>query len=223
MSDTPNPTPPASANLIATVVEIGHKARDAVALDLKRVHLTYHIVGVAFIIAVVLGGVGAWRWHVGKLARLELRADSLATRAGNAEAIAATFRAQAAPHVAAVRVETLTVNRIIYRTPTYSAPIPVAQPDGSTSMVPMPVVLAVDFDTLGRTCSRLAHDCGAALALKDSAAARDSVVIASLYELNHNTTQRLGMANRAKFWSKILYGAGGASVGYSMGRLSCPR
>lgn len=214
---TPPPDP------LDSLIGVGHKLRDTFAADLKRVHLTYHVAGYILAALLVLVGVESYRYHTRKLARLEAAASVEKVKAAEEHALALVWKVRAEARVEVVRVDTVRIASLVYRTRTIVAPVPVTAPDGTVSEVPMPVVLRTDFDTLGRACNRLAGDCASALAAKDSAAAHDSTVIATLYELNHNTEQRLKMADRAKFWSKLLYGAGGASAGYAIGRASCPR
>ncbi len=215
------PTPPTDP--FDALVGVGHKIRDAADRDIKRLHLTYHSVGVILAVLLAFASFEAWKWHIVKLARLEAAASVERVRAAKELTTAEAWRAIAIRRVDSVRVDTVRIARIVYRTPTFTAPIPVTHDDGTSSIVPMPVVLRADFDSLGGTCNRLARDCASALAAKDSASAHDSLVIASLYELNHNTEQRLKMADRAKFFAKVFYGAAGASAGFAAGRASCPR
>lgn len=215
------PTPPTDP--FDSLVGIGHKIRDAAERDIAKLHLTYRSAGVILAALFAFGCFEAWKWHITKLARLEAASSLERVRAAKEHTTAEAWRAIALRRVDSVRVDTVRVAQIVYRTRTIMAPVPMPNADGTSSIVPMPVVLRADFDSLGGTCNRLARDCASALAAKDSASAHDSLVIASLYELNHTTEQRLKMANRAKFFAKVFYGAAGASAGYAAGRASCPR
>ena len=68
-----------------------------------------------------------------------------------------------------VRVDTVRIAAVRHPE-VLTVSLPVTAPSGVVSEVPIDVVRVAAFDSLGRSCDRLQHDCAAALAAKVSAA-----------------------------------------------------
>jgi hypothetical protein len=203
------PQPPETESFI----QWGIKERDAAALALRKVHLTYHSAGAILLLLLALGVGDAWKWHIAEAARLEAQASVEKTKATNEHALGEKWKARAVALTDSVRVDTVRRQEIVYRTKTLTVQVPVRDSDGVTYSVPMDVVAKLDFDSLGAACERVQHDCVSALAAKDSVIAHDSTQAAALAALNANTAKQLAMQKHSTLWAKLLWGVGGIVIG----------
>jgi len=223
-----SPPPPTGGLSQTEALDFYKTLRDASDASLSRAHLIRTLVDAALIALVALAGWRAYEWHVKDTAQLEARVqanqaakDSAIASRDSADARAERWETRAEVAVARVRVDTQLIAGALQTVP---APVlvPVTSPAGIVSEVPM--VPAETFDTLGARCTRLEHDCTQALAAKDSAlSAKDSALAQGRIAMAHGDSltalalKKASDAERANFFSKILYGLGGAVVG----RASC--
>lgn len=201
---------------------------DYTRLALVRAHLIWALVLAGMLGLVTIAGFKAYAWHVNETAKLaqdvkreQLGRDSANVRTDSANARADRWEQRAEVAAAAVRIDTQLVTHVIE-----AAPKPILVPVTSTAGVvsEVPMIPALSFDSLGRSCTRLEHDCTQALAAKDSAlTAKDSALAERAIALAHGDSlialalKRASDAERSSFFSKILYGVGGAFAG----RASC--
>jgi hypothetical protein len=202
-------------NTIAAVVEIGHKERDAAALLMKRVHLSYHAVIAILALIFCFVFYEGWEYHLAKLARLEAAASVEKTRATNEHKLGEAWKLRALASVDSFRVDTLKVKDLVFRVRVDTMVVHVVDSAGVPSEVPMEVVAKLDYDSLGAMCERTQHDCASALAAKDSALSHADSMAAALTALNHNTEQRLSSVKRAA----LVKEGGIAALFYLLGRI----
>lgn len=212
-------TPPTPDKDIDPLVLFGHKLRDDAELLVTRYRITLVVLLACFAIA----GWQAFKWHEAKLARLEAQASVEETRATNERALGEAWRGRAIALVDSVRHDTVRVRQVIQHTKVDTMWVP-AEPaapvdgvtySGPAPLVPLPVVAKADFDSLGASCTRTAHDCASALAAKDSAAAHDSAQMVALATLNKNIAQQLTTTKRLS----LVKEGGIAAFFYMLGRL----
>jgi hypothetical protein len=203
------PSPYSSPPALDPVISFTHRLRDKFDLVLGA----HRVVIVLLLCAFAFAGYEGWKWHVEKMARLESQASALTIAAKNQEALGAGWKKIALTRVERFRVDTVRKDSIVYRTKWFMAPVTVAAPDGTTSVVPMQVVAKEDFDSLGAMCERTQHDCASALAAKDSVIAHDSLQASALAKLNQNVGKQLTMQKHATIWAKVLWGIGGIILG----------
>lgn len=222
------PEPPTSALSEADALTFYKTLRDAADASLLRAHLIW-----ALVLAGVLGLVGlaafrAYEWKASSDAKnaVALHTAQVARAAADARADSANARADRWAHRSealadSVRIDTQLVTRIIEAAPK-PVLVPVTAENGTTSIVPM--IPAVTFDSTAARCTRLAHDCTAALAAKDSTiTAKDSAMaqrnraLAAADSMVAVRTRQVSAAARASFFARLGWGAGGLLIG----RASC--
>lgn len=197
-------------------------------LALVRAHLLWALVVAGLLGLTTIAAFKAYAWHVNETAKIEARMqsnqmgkDSALVERDSANARAEFWEQRAEVAQAAVRVDTQLIAGALQSIPAPTL-VPVTSPAGIVSEVPM--VPAETVDTLGARCARLEHDCTQALAAKDSAlAAKDSALAKGRVALAHGDTltalalKKAKDAERANFFSKLLWGSGGTLLG----RASC--
>lgn len=201
------PTPPTPP--LDPVVAFTHKLRDKADLILGAHRVVIFLLLCAFAFA----GYEGWQWHLAALARLEAQASIEKTKATNEHKLGESWKARAIARTDSVKHDTVRVDSIVYRTKSFTAPVTVAAPDGTTSVVPMQVVAKADFDSLGAACERIQHDCASALAAKDSVIAHDSLQAVALGALSRNVGKQLTSVKRASVFQKVVWGLIGLAIG----------
>jgi len=206
--------PPAPKNDLPEALQGYNLGIESASAAIMRVHLTWALVFAGVVVVIGLAALKMRDYYANDSAKWEALYQQ--EKVGKDTAIAMFERQQRRNDslVAAVRVDTELVTRVIETAPK-PVLVPITQPNGIVSEVPM--IPAVTFDTTAARCTRLAHDCTAALAGKDSAMAKLQTALADADSMTAARTRQFTDAERASLWSKILYGLGGAVVG----RASC--
>jgi hypothetical protein len=213
------PQPPETESFI----QWGIKERDAAALALRKVHLSYHTLGAILLLMLGTGGIEAWKWHVKKLARLEAQAGIEKTKATNEHKLSDAWRSRAIALTDSVRVDTVVRHLIVRNVKVDTMWVPAASPvpqDGVTysdpqPLVPIAVVSKLAFDSADAACTRVEHDCAHLKAADDSALAHADSMAESLKRLNHNTEQRLKSVQRVE---NVKLGVV-AAIFYTLGKI----
>lgn len=187
---------------------------DTASAALMRVHLIWALVLAGMLVAIGIVALKMRDYYANDSAKWEMLFRQ--EKVGKDTAIAMFERQQRRNDslVNTVRIDTELVTRVIETAPK-PVLVPITQPNGVVSEVPM--IPAVTFDTTAARCTRLAHDCTAALAGKDSAMAQLQHALAAADSMTAARTRQFTDAKRASLWSKILYGLGGTVIG----RASC--
>ena len=205
-----SPPPPTGGLSQTEALDFYKTLRDASDASLARAHLIRTLVDAALIALVALAGWRAYAWHVDETAKLSAEAQANRLAYDSAQASAERWAKRSERLEDSVRVDTQLVTHIIEGAPR-PVLVPITAPSGVTSIVPM--IPAVTFDSTAAACTRLTHDCSSALAAKDSALAQRDKALAHGDTLIAIALKKASDAERANFFSKILYGAGGAILG----------
>jgi len=204
---SPPQLPPAAASETVEVFRAFSAWADA---QLARAHLIWALALAAFLALTVIGGFYAYGYYMNKSAKQDAVIAHQQAAEDSLRASEEYFAKRALVAEAQVRVDTQVVTRVIETAPK-PVLVPVKQPNGIVSEVPM--IPAASFDSLGSSCTRLEHDCSTALATKDSALHQLQLALAHGDSLTAAALKKASDVERANFFSKILYGAGGAILG----------
>jgi len=207
---TAPPSPPAGGLSQPEALDFYKALRDASDAALTRAHLIWALVLAAVLALTVFAGFRAYAWHVNETAKLEADVQRNQLAYDSAAASAERWAKRSERLEDSVRVDTELVTHVIETAPK-PVLVPITAPSGVTSIVPM--IPAVTFDSTAAACTRLEHDCTKALAAKDSALAQRDKALAHGDSLTALALKKASDAERANFFSKILYGAGGAILG----------
>lgn len=211
----PPEQPPAHDPTVQELVTLLDRSNTANAQRTTGVHLSWALAMLGVLAVATFAGFRAYAWSVRRDAA---DAHTIAAQQAKLDSALAGWRvsdARANRLADSVRIDTELVTHVIEGAPK-PVLVPITSPTtGIVSEVPM--IPALTFDSLGAACTRLEHDCTAQMAAKDSAMAEIRKALAAADSLTATRVRQLNAAERANFFSKLLWG----SAGLAAGRLSC--